>query len=208
MKTNTACPQTEELRQLLDSSLSDERQLECMVHMDACPCCQSRIESVATEGTNLSEIVRGIHETGPAATSAYWPALQSMESTVREPARAVVTKTRDTTLHFLKPANDSAYLGRIAHFDVMRVLGRGGMGVVLEAFDSRLHRNVALKILDPDLLGDEVAQQRFCREAAGRGIDHARKRRGGASGRAGRGWSALSSDASNRRRVVGATLVT
>jgi eukaryotic-like serine/threonine-protein kinase len=165
MKTNIACPQTEELRQLLDSSLSDERQVECMEHMDSCPCCQSRIESVATEGTNLSEIVRGIHETGPAATSAYWPALQSMESTVQEPVRTVATKTRDTALHFLKPANDSAYLGRIAHFDVMRVLGRGGMGVVLEAFDSRLHRNVALKILDPDLLGDEVAQQRFCREA-------------------------------------------
>src|ERR1700722_15349621 len=117
MKTNMTCPQTEELRQLLDSSLSDERQLECLEHMDSCPCCQSRIESVATEGTNLSEIVRGIQETEPQVTSAYWPALKSMESTVREPARGVATKTRDTTLHFLKPANDSAYLGRIAHFD-------------------------------------------------------------------------------------------
>jgi pullulanase/glycogen debranching enzyme len=34
-------------------------------------------------------------------------------------------------------------LGRLAHFDVMRVIGRGGMGIVLEAFDSRLRRHVA-----------------------------------------------------------------
>src|SRR6185436_9340763 len=46
-----------------------------------------------------------------------------------------------------------------------RVVGRGGMGVVLEAFDSRLQRNVAIKVLDPDLAGDEIARQRFCREA-------------------------------------------
>src|ERR1700710_42486 len=42
---------------------------------------------------------------------------------------------------------------------------RGGVGVVLEAFDSRLQRNVALKVLDPELAGDQVARQRFCREA-------------------------------------------
>ena len=39
------------------------------------------------------------------------------------------------------------------------------MGLVLEAFDSRLQRNVALKVLNPDLADDEIARQRFCREA-------------------------------------------
>jgi WD40 repeat protein len=68
-------------------------------------------------------------------------------------------------LQFLQPPTDPAYLGRLAHFDVMRVLGRGGMGVVLEAFDSKLQRHVALKVLDPDLAYDELSRQRFCREA-------------------------------------------
>src|SRR5204863_1981073 len=48
---------------------------------------------------------------------------------------------------------------------IMRVIGRGGMGIVLEAFDSRLQRNVALKVLDPEVAHDEIARQRFCREA-------------------------------------------
>ncbi|MEX2027203.1 MAG: serine/threonine-protein kinase, partial [Pirellulaceae bacterium] len=47
----------------------------------------------------------------------------------------------------------------------MRVLGRGGMGIVFEAFDSHLQRNVALKVLDPELASDETARKRFCREA-------------------------------------------
>ncbi len=84
------------------------------------------------------------------------------------PQRAAAPRSaaaRDVSLDFLQPATDTAYLGRLAHFDVMRVLGRGGMGVVLEAFDSRLQRNVALKVLDPELAGDEIARQRFCREA-------------------------------------------
>lgn len=173
MKSSTsACPQTDELRQLLDNSLSGERQQECTEHMESCPCCQERLESVATEGTNLSQVVRGLSDSEPQATSAYWPAYRALESATPAGAKTVTsgtvkltTRTREVPLHFLQPASDSAYIGRLAQFDVMRVLGRGGMGVVLEAFDTRLHRNVALKVLDPELLGDEVAHHRFCREA-------------------------------------------
>lgn len=166
MKTTTGCPPTEELGQLLDGSLSGERQQECTDHIDTCSCCQVRLEEIATQGTNLSRVVEHLHEAEPVAASAYWPALQALEAGVQQ---TVVpesgARSRDLSLNFLQPASDAAYLGRLAHFDVMRVLGRGGMGVVLEAFDSRLQRNVALKVLDPDLAGDEVSRQRFCREA-------------------------------------------
>ena len=166
MKTSTGCPDTEDLRQLLDGSLSGERQEEYTRHMDLCACCQSRLEEIATEGTNLSHVVEHLHEAEPTAGSAYWPALHALDASMRQTmAPHSTTQVRDLSLHFLQPAIDTAYLGRLAHFDVMRVLGRGGMGVVLEAFDSRLQRNVALKVLDPELAGDEIARQRFCREA-------------------------------------------
>jgi serine/threonine protein kinase len=167
MKISTAnCPQTDELRQLLNGSLSGERQLECTHHMDSCECCQSRLEEIATEGTNLSQVVEHLYDAQPAATSAYWPALKALDADIHQAVTPLeVARVRDSSLNFLEPASDTAYLGRLAHFDVMRVLGRGGMGLVLEAFDSKLQRNVALKVLDPALADDEVARQRFCREA-------------------------------------------
>lgn len=173
MNTTIACPPTEELRGLIDGSLSGERQAECTDHMDACPCCQAKLEAIATGGTNLSRLCQGVHESAPASDSAYWPMVESLESDPkRQPTlvpnstpRSRLTRRDELSLDFLDPPTDGAYLGRIAHFDVMRILGRGGMGVVLEAFDSRLQRHVALKVLDPELASDDVARQRFCREA-------------------------------------------
>jgi len=165
------CPQAEELRQLIDGSLSGDRQQECTRHMDSCECCQARLMELATDGTNLSQMVERAYEVEPVASSAYWPALKELgaELDLEEtfvPSRSPRTsRSRDVSLQFLQPATDPAYLGRLAHFDVMRVLGRGGMGIVLEAFDSKLQRHVAIKVLDPDLADDELARQRFCREA-------------------------------------------
>src|SRR5688572_8512741 len=70
MKTTTACPPTEDLRQLLDGSLSGERQQECMDHLEDCQSCQARLEDLATGGTILSRVVQRVHESEPGATSA------------------------------------------------------------------------------------------------------------------------------------------
>lgn len=166
MKTATPCPNVEELRELVEGSLSGVRQQECTEHMDSCQGCQARLEEIATAGTNLSDIVERLHEAEPVAGSAYWPALKALRAEVQETlVPESGTRSRNLSLDFLEPPTDAAYLGRLGQFDVMRVLGRGGMGAVLEAFDTRLQRNVALKVLDPDLAGDEIARQRFCREA-------------------------------------------
>ncbi|MFN7980493.1 MAG: serine/threonine-protein kinase [Vicinamibacterales bacterium] len=57
-------------------------------------------------------------------------------------------------------------IGRqLSHFYVVGRLGSGGMGDVYEAQDLRLPRSVALKVLKPSLLDNNVAVRRFHREA-------------------------------------------
>jgi WD40 repeat protein len=54
------------------------------------------------------------------------------------------------------------HLGR---YEVREVIGRGGMGVVLKAFDPTLNRFVAIKVLAAHLASSMAARRRFAREA-------------------------------------------
>ena len=54
---------------------------------------------------------------------------------------------------------------RVGPYEVRSAIGAGGMGQVFRAYDTSLHRDVALKILPPDFAGDAEYRGRFSREA-------------------------------------------
>jgi serine/threonine protein kinase len=61
----------------------------------------------------------------------------------------------------------------LAGYRIESILGRGGMSGVYLAEDARLHRKVALKLLSPELSGDERFRDRFVRESQiAAGLDH------------------------------------
>ena len=71
----------------------------------------------------------------------------------------------DESLDFLTSSEKPGVLGRLGHYEVLEVIGRGGMGVVLRAFDEKLHRVVAVKVMAQQLATNGNARRRFAREA-------------------------------------------
>jgi serine/threonine protein kinase len=65
----------------------------------------------------------------------------------------------------LGPSDDPRMMGRIGTYEIVGLLGQGGMGVVFKAFDPSLNRYVAIKMLAPMLMPSVVFKQRFLREA-------------------------------------------
>lgn len=55
--------------------------------------------------------------------------------------------------------------GRFAQFQATRLIGRGGMGIVVAAIDHRLQREVAIKLMRPERARSEQARQMFLTEA-------------------------------------------
>src|SRR5205085_7476838 len=53
----------------------------------------------------------------------------------------------------------------IAHYRIKSKLGEGGMGAVYRATDTKLNRDVAIKVLPPAFAQDSARMQRFEREA-------------------------------------------
>jgi len=93
----------------------------------------------------------------------------------REPARSApeLTTPQPPTERQPTPRRPVDRSGEISHYRLIERIGRGGMGVVYRARDTRLERQVAVKFLSSRLVGDEQAKTRFLHEArAASTIDH------------------------------------
>src|SRR5262245_17599666 len=94
------------------------------------------------------------------------PALQRAaggpDGTHAEPPAA---RGEGSPLDFLDPSQRPDSLGKFGPYEVLGEVGRGGMGVVLKAFDEQLHRVAAVKVMAPQLATSATARQRFKREA-------------------------------------------
>jgi eukaryotic-like serine/threonine-protein kinase len=91
-----------------------------------------------------------------------------------QPAVKHIPAAPDTAvLDFLESSGKPGVLRTLGHYDVLELVGQGGMGIVMRAFDSKLHRVVAIKALMPALASNREARQRFTREAhAAAAVNH------------------------------------
>src|SRR5579871_3909447 len=168
MSRMTTCPDAASLRNLLDGRLSDEQQAYWNRHLESCPNCQQRLESLAAGKDTWTYAAQSLN------AGAEPPEL-GLERIMSESKRKYgeAEATAEMTLDFLEPSSDPSHLGKLDQYEVIEVLGRGGMSIVLKAFDPSLHRVVAIKVLAPQLATTAAARARFRREGyAAAAISH------------------------------------
>ena len=90
------------------------------------------------------------------------PALQQVGAETRAEPKP---DSGEIDLSFLQPSTVPGSLGRLGHYEILEILGRGGCGIVLRGRDDRLDRLVAIKVMAPELAATSPARKRFLREA-------------------------------------------
>jgi uncharacterized protein (TIGR03067 family) len=119
----------------------------------------------------LEALLRSHEEAGsflakPIITSEPHLDADATEAFIPEEATSKqVPEKSDDDLTFLSPPRRSDSLGRIGHYEVLQVLGKGGFGIVFRAFDEVLQRVVAVKVMAPQIATTSPARKRFLREA-------------------------------------------
>ncbi|MBS0201634.1 MAG: serine/threonine protein kinase [Planctomycetes bacterium] len=161
----TSCPTTEELQRLLDESLSGDQQALLQSHIDGCVACQKVLESLVAGGESWDEAAMHLRagSSGPME-----PVLSEAVRRIKDDEFAAAHRpTNDPAqlVDFLQPSDQPGSLGRLGMYEVSAVVGQGGMGIVVKAFDPALHRVVAVKVLAPYLAHNPQARKRFVREA-------------------------------------------
>ena len=122
----------------------------------------------------VRELFHGALERGPDARAAFLREACAGDDEVRREVASLLA-AHDHAEGFLSgpatPAPESAIFSplppgsRVGPFEIVELAGRGGMGEVYRARDTRLDRSVAIKFLTPDLADNPKGRERFEREA-------------------------------------------
>src|SRR5262249_15429677 len=137
---------------LLGDRLPAEARQALESHLLSCPGCRDRLDDLAGGAGWWAEVRQNLADAGAS-------------SDCPTSDQAVSPGAAAGDLGFLKPSDDPTSLGRLGSYEVREVLGHGGMGVVLRAFDPALHRPVAIKVLAAQYAVHGTARRRFAREA-------------------------------------------
>lgn len=152
MNTNQTCISDSDLRDLSRNQFSDRQIEQFESHLTVCGACREKLDAIDEEPHPLWDL-----EIRPAIRETF-TVLDSITATGEG-------SSHESLLQLLTPSDDPAMLGRVGVYEVVGIVGQGGMGVVFKAFEPALNRFVAIKMLLPHLTANGAARKRFLREA-------------------------------------------
>jgi len=145
------CLDSEQIRALVLGEIAPERITQFEKHLASCGLCRERLEKESGDPSWMEKVRVSL--------------IQPIGANEENNASPASTTPPDPVLSLLDSSTHPDALGKIKDYEILGVLGRGGMGTVLRAFDPGLNRFVALKILSPHLAANATARKRFLREA-------------------------------------------
>jgi serine/threonine protein kinase len=160
----TACNE-ENIEGYLSGSLDDSSAAALMDHLQSCLRCREQMESSAADRNTWSDAERFLRVSEIDAyqyQSSTWTSEFDEAVSIQ---RTAISAEISQVLSQLHPSDDPQMLGRLGGYEVSGVVGSGGMGIVLKAYDRPLDRTVAIKVLAPRLASSGAARLRFAREA-------------------------------------------
>lgn len=156
----------QQLQRLLASEHDVVEAADLLEHLETCGACRQQLEKLAADAGSWDDAQRFLSPSGLDDVTS-----ESGERSFNHHPDSLVWRdsplewTEGMVRELLAPASHPELLGRIGRYDVERFLGAGGMGIVFKAFDTELHRPVAIKVLAPHLAHSPAARARFAREA-------------------------------------------
>ena len=159
------CPTRDELSAFLAGKLS-EADLETVAdHLEACQPCQTSVQSLADVADTL---VPQLHGPIPIGTEAEDPELQRLLALVKAEVPLPTGPVDDSYPATKPPPAPGVPLPddprQLDHYQLLEMIGQGGMGAVHKALHTRLEKIVALKVLPADRMNNAEAVARFQRE--------------------------------------------
>ena len=143
------CVDRECLARYLEEELDEHGEFGIREHLSECAACQRQLEAIVAPDAAW-EFARGqlMHDTCSGA---------NQDSSVDSDWEDVKAR--------LGPTDNPDMLGRLGCYEICGVVGQGSTATVLRAYEPRLNRFVAIKVLSPRIAAKGTARSRFEREA-------------------------------------------